>query len=73
MKKLSDLAKIERLSIKELFSIKGGIIAPSGCTSSNCRTYACFEHACLTNACDSYACSSNGCSNYTCESSSNKN
>lgn len=72
MKKLTDLTSIEKLSVKELFSIKGGVMLPPGCqqqacTSHACDTKACTQWACYVLTCDSYACSTT-----TCTSNSNK-
>lgn len=71
MKKLADLINIERLSIKELFSIKGGVmLPPPGCDSFNCGERACLNTACQTAACTVNACHLYACTSLTCRSQS---
>ena len=65
MKKLSELVDINKLSLKELFSIKGGVMVMRACD-----TYACTNYACSTVACSSLACTANTCSSSACRSSS---
>lgn len=61
MKKLSDLTSIKKLSIKELFKVKGGVTVKPKCDQYACTIYACLNYACLTYTCDTHACQQNSC------------
>jgi len=58
---MSEIANFKDLSIKDLFQIKGGIVAVGSgiCTASVCNTTVCQTGGCsaiASNTCTSYQC-----------------
>ena len=70
MKKLSELADIDKLSLKKLFAIKGGVMGMMASDSYASTRFPCTLQTCTTNGCVSNNCSTSSCQNFSCNSSS---
>jgi len=71
MKRLKDLIT-EKLSVNELFSIKGGsnLSIKEACKDKACKALACNSNACTSNSCSTQTCNISGCNNSSCSGKS---
>ncbi len=72
MKKLSEIVDIKKLSIKELFSIRGGAEVLQVCDSAGCFYYGCTATQCVNNACNTSACNIIACGSNVCSGFSDR-
>jgi len=60
MKSLKEL-NLDKMSIRELFQIKGGVSSKQSCITLSCTTLSCTSKSCSSGSCSTKSCKSNSC------------